>query len=178
LHGEQRVGKFTAQGAVMVVDPNAKVSADLLVIDPIRLERNDRTFNPQFFTIAHKYLKQRFVMADLSWQHRRWQVGASLIKQLEQQPATGDDFYGERSRWQSAVGGHLSYQRQAATVTMDWRYDFDYQASLLAAKADYQLIKQLKLSLSLEMIEAKSDDSYWSAYRTNDVVYSRISYQF
>jgi hypothetical protein len=178
FHGEQRLGNFTLQAAAVVVDPNARVSADLLVIDPIRLERNDRTVHSQFFTIAPKFYKQRFVMADLTWKRDRWVAGIKAIKQLEEQPVTGDDFYGERSRWQSAVGGELSFEMDKSNFQAEMRYDFEHQANLLALRADYQLIKQINLSLSLEMIEVGSDDSYWSAYRTNDVVYSRITYLF
>ncbi len=169
----------TSTGLVMV-DPTAAWGKDFLVPGPDQLRGNLKEFSsddPDFFKVKPNYDKRTY--AYTNWNVGNEKFGGSFnYFYLFNGAAEGDDFYSETSKWVNAVGlaGFVKMGR-FFTLESKWRYDFDRNDNLLSASLTYGH-RQFWTSLGVEMISSRRKESYWSAYRANDIAFINVGYIF
>ena len=60
----------------------------------------------------------------------------------------------------------------------DFRYDLARKDQIVKAEGSYTFLNRATLNIGMELIKSPQDNSYWSAYRANDTVYSSLRFLF
>lgn len=91
----------------------------------------------------------------------------------------GEDFYGNTLKWQRSVAMKLRYFfNDQFNITSAAFHDLELSDSILKQEVAYAFQKGVVVSLGVEMIKANNEESYWSDFKANDLVYSNIGYRF
>lgn len=176
---DQKINKFRINGGLRVIDPNADLKADIKVVSPLALEKNDHySIDSESFVISPSYKRQSYFHTGTSYLGTIWNGTVNYIKSLTDNES-GDDFYGAKTKWHNAVGTIVDYfVTDKLSYIFDFKFDFDMRDNILKHEVKYMMSKALYVNVGLEMIKAPNKESYWNPYAAHDSVYSNLSYKF
>lgn len=177
-HIQQKFLDLNWRLGVDYTDPNAKLGKDFESFDPVQLRDTDRVFRSDDFVIEPSYDRESYLRASVEKKGRNHHFAFHGI-QLLTKDIRGDDFFSDAEKWRSALGfyyeGFLSDQLR---LMVDLKYDVKRKDNILRTEASYRFMPRLKLVVGAELLKAPSVNSYWSAYRANDTVYSQLTFYF
>jgi len=169
--------KFIA--GMEVTDPNAKLGKDFEILDPLKLKENNRTFTSEYFSIEPNYDRESYFHSSANWSNDTMGLSFNYIKLLSSNVRGSDDFFSDTVKWKSAVGVGYSYLiNDYFNISGVFRYDLSRKDNILKNEIGINLDQSVHLILGLELLKAPLQESYWSAYRANDTVYSSLNYTF
>lgn len=162
-----------------VNDPNARLGKDFDVLDPVQMREQNRTFDSEFFKILPSYDRESYAHYSLTYNNRRLILGSHYIHLLSDNERGNDDFFSDTVKWRSALGLYGKYYvTDKWDLLLDWRYDFAREDNILKGETNYFFWPNLHFSLGFELLKAPDRNSYWSAYRANDIVYTGVVYTY
>jgi hypothetical protein len=177
---KQEIGGYgNLTGALDVVDPNASLGKDAKKVYLSDLKENDRIYETEYFNVSPSY--ERISYLHLAWDKlfnsSYYRLG--YIHLLSQNDYAGDDFYSSPVKWRSAVNlYHESLLTDKVPFLVDLKYDFINQDLLIKSGVQYKIFKNFSAGVTVEFLKAPKNESYWSRMRTNDSVYSDITFLF
>ncbi len=163
----------------LLVDPQASYGQDFSILDPLQLKESNRTFLSDYFKIEPRYEKE--VIGSLNFQgHRKdFSYEFGLIKYFTDHELGTDDFYSNLIKWDTAVGGKLSWKPgRQFSMSGSYRFDLVKNDQLLNASMRIRLAQGWHTGVELGMIKAPRSSSYWSNYRTQDYLKAKLNYSF
>lgn len=177
-HIEQKAFDFLWRLAIDYTDPNAKLGKDFESFDPVQLRDEDRVFESDDLVIEPSYDRESYLRASVE---RKWGEHSFALHaiQLLSKDIRGDDFFSDAEKWRSAFG--FFYQamlRENLRVMFDLKYDVKRKDNILRTELGWRFHQRMKLIVGAELLKAPSVNSYWSAYRANDTIYSQLTFYF
>ncbi len=170
---------FNFIAGIDVNDPNARLGKDFDVLDPVQLREQNRTFDSEFFRILPSYDRESYAHYSLTYNNRRLILGSHYIHLISDNERGNDDFFSDTVKWKSALGLYGKYfVTDKWDILVDWRYDFVREDNILKSETSYFFWPNLHFSLGFELLKAPDRNSYWSAYRANDIVYTGVVYTY
>lgn len=178
LGANQRISRrIQVAGGVEIIDPNAHLSTDLGLVDPTIIKNNKRDFDAEYFKVQPNYQKQSYAHFGANYDASYCRVGLNYLYNFAEQP--GDDVFGDSVKWHNAVGASVDYDfNDNLSLLMDYKYDMKMGDNVMKNEISYRFLNQMSIAVGLELIKAPSENSYWSAYRENDTVYSNFGLSF
>lgn len=177
-HIEQRFLGLNWRAAVDFTDPNAKLGKDFEAFDPVQLNETNRVFRSDDFVIEPSYDRESYLRLSAQKRLRSHMLDFHAI-QLLTKDIRGDDFFSDAEKWRSALGVHYEgLLTDKLRLMVDFKYDVKRKDNILRTEASYNFVPRLKLIIGAELLKAPSRNSYWSAYRANDTLYSQLSFFF
>jgi len=182
MYGMQAKHKFGDILTVIgfdVTDPNAKLGDDFEVLNPLDLQENDKSFESEYFSIKPNYDKESYLTLSATLDRPFYSISANYIHLTSENLRGSDDFFSETVKWKRTAGimGKVMWTEHLFTLA-DFRYDFARADQLLKMEIDYIFTNDVSIRLGAELIKSPRKESYWSAYRANDTVYSSLNYLF
>ncbi|PIK15192.1 hypothetical protein [Halobacteriovorax sp. JY17] len=179
LQGKQYFGDVLGVVSFDVTDPNAKLGDDFEVLNPLQLKDNDRIFESEYFSIKPNYDKESYLSASASVDRESYILSLNYIHLMSNNSRGSDDFFSETVKWKSTIGamGRIMWTEGIFTL-LDYRYDFVRKDQIVRIEGDYIIANAFSLRVGAELIKSPDNTSYWSAYRTNDTIYTSINYLF
>jgi hypothetical protein len=182
MYGFQAMQKFgDIKGFVGfdVTDPNANLGDDFEILDPLQLGEDDRVFESEYFSIQPNYDKESYLSFSALLDRRFYSLSLNYIQLMSENTRGSDDFFSETVKWKKTLGGMAKVMWSDHFFTLaDYRYDFDRKDQILKFEGDYLFTRNLGVRLGVELIKSPLNESYWSAYRANDTVYTSLNYLF
>ncbi|WP_127717128.1 hypothetical protein [Halobacteriovorax sp. HLS] len=182
IYGMQTSQKFGDVLGVIsfdVTDPNAKLGDDFEVLNPLQLKDNDRVFESEYFSIEPSYDKESYLTFSAQVDRPFYSLSMNYIKLMSENSRGSDDFFSETVKWKSTIGtmAKVMWTDQFFTL-LDYRLDFERKDQIIRMEGDYIFNRSLGVRLGVELIKSPEINSYWSAYRANDTVYTSLNYLF
>ena len=175
---KSETSSWMASLGVEFVDPNAKIGKDFDAIDPIRMKEANRSFDSDYFVLRPTYQKESYLQASLSHSNAMGLYSLHYFKLLSR-PFLRDDFYSLSNRWVNTVGLDISINMaERFDFGIDYKYDLDRKDIIVVGEVGYMASQKLLMGAGVELLRSPTDDSFWSAYRTNDSLFIRLSYLF
>lgn len=172
----QSFGDIKARGGLSYIDPNAKLGKDFL----IDISNARKTFRSEYFNINPRYDKEAYAHISLNFERSKsYKLTLNYIHLISHNIRGNDDFFSDTVKWKSTFGGGAQYFfNDSFDLAMDLKYDVIRKDNILKGEARYNYDSQISVTLGLEVLKAPDDNSYWSYYRTNDTLYSKIGFIF
>lgn len=177
---EQKIEHVTLIGGFQVVDPNANLGSDFDNLSgKLDEQESGKTFTSDYFVIEPKYDREAFFHGSMLGQWDYGNFGIHYLHYVTDHEKGSDDFYSETVRWKQALGIEGSYffddhwEGRGAL-----RYDFKRQDNILQGEIAYNMLRRLRIGVGMELLRSPEINSFWSAYRTNDIVYTTLQYFF
>ena len=63
-------------------------------------------------------------------------------------------------------------------ASLNLKYDLKTEDTILKNEIIYRPAKHLQLALGAELLRSPQDESYWSSFRSNDLIYSNLAIVF
>jgi hypothetical protein len=175
----QKAGDVLLSSGMDVIDPNAKLGKDFDIIDPIKLEQSNRTFESDFFKIEPSYDREAYFFGRAYIDRLFYNVSFNYIQLLSNNVRSSDDFFSDTVKFKRAVGTQVNYWFSDRFSTMiDLKYDLDRGDNILRGEMAYRFNKFMSAGVGAELIKAPQDDSYWAPYRANDTIFTSFGYHF
>ncbi len=173
----QKISKIDVQIGYKIIDPNGDFKEKFPVIGN-NLETVHPSYDSEYFQITPKYRQKRYFHAQTGYEGRSVDFNLfALQSQGDQQ--SGDSFSGDVVKWKRAVGFLFNYKlTDKFNMLLDIKYDIKMEDNTLKNEINYKPFKHFSLAMGMELLRAKRDDSYWSAFRSNDLVYSKVAFVF
>ncbi len=176
---EQNISDIKFIVGMDVTDPNAKLGKDFDILEPIKLEENNRTFSSEYFSVQPNYDRESYFHSSANWTGEAIGLSLNYIKLLSSNVRGSDDFFSDTVKWKSAVGLGYSYIiNDFFNISGVFRYDLRRKDNILKNEVAVNLDSSIHVIVGLEFLKAPQMESYWSAYRANDTVYSSLNYTF
>ena len=177
---QQQVNNVNLIAGFQVVDPNANLGSDFDNLSgKLDENANGKTFSSDYFVIEPKYEREAFGHASMS---STWDYGTFAIHYLHyisEHNKGSDDFYSDTVKWKQAIGLEGTYNFTDDLEGLGAiRYDLKRCDNILQSEIAYKLMGRLRLGLGIEFLRSPEITSYWSAYRTNDIFYTSVQYNF
>ena len=171
----QNFGELLARGGLSYVDPNARLGKDI----PIYSSAPRKTFTSDYFTINPRYDKEAYAHMSTTLDRKSYIFSLNYIHLLSKNIRGSDDFFSDTVKWKRAIGGNITFIfNDSFRFLFDLKYDFARYDNIVKSELIYNYKKQFFLSLELEVLKAPLDSSYWSYYRTNDILYTSAGFFF
>jgi hypothetical protein len=171
----QAFGDIKTRGGISYVDPNANLGKDV----PIFNSSARKTFTSEFFTINPRYDKEAYTHFSANIDRKSYILSLNYIHLLTKNTRASDDFFSDAVKWKRALGGSITYiLNDSFRVLFDLKYDFARFDNIVKSEVSYNYKNQVHISLGLEVLKAPQNDSYWSYYRANDILYSSVGFSF
>jgi hypothetical protein len=171
----QYFGDFLYRGGVSYVDPNAKIGKDV----PIYKSAPRKIFQSDYFTINPRFDKEAYAHVSTELDRKAYKFSLNYIHLLTRNVRGSDDFFSDTVKWQRALGGSMTLIfNDSFSFLIDLKYDFARYDNIIKSELIFNYKKEFQISLGLEVLKASKDSSYWSYYRTNDVMYSSVGVFF
>lgn len=169
-------GDIKARGGVSYVDPNAKLGKDFL----IDIANARKSFDSAYFKIDPRYDKEAYAHMSLNYEKQtNYKLTLNYIHLISDNIRGNDDFFSDTVKWKSTVGGGIQYFfSDSFDALVDLKYDLIRKDNIFKGEVKYTIEKQISLALGAEILKAPDQASYWSYYRTNDTLYSKVGYIF
>jgi len=87
--------------------------------------------------------------------------------------------FAKKPKWRRALGASAKWS-PAASLHFNtlYRYDVKTEDMTLMSEAQYFWSKHIALTGGVQLVNAPKDYSFWAPYRSNDTIYSRLSFIF
>lgn len=171
----QAFGDLKTRGGLSYVDPNARLGKDF----PIDITNARKTFKSDFFTINPRYEKEAYAHMSANIDRKSYILSLNYIHLLTKNSRGNDDFFSDAVKWKRAIGGSVVFKfTDAFNVLFDLKYDFERYDNILKSELKYNYNHKVSLALGLEILKAPKNNSFWSYYRANDLLYSSIGLYF
>jgi len=162
-----------------VSDPTLGIGEDLDFLKDKSASKKNTNFESKYFTIKPKYEKESYAYLSTVIDLPYFDVSFNAIELLSNNQKNTDDLYTDTVKWHRALGLGIDYDiTESFTVNLAAQYDVLMADSLFKNEYSYHFYKEMRLAMGLEIINSPKVESYWSAYRSNDTVYSTLSYTF
>ncbi|MCK5883925.1 MAG: hypothetical protein KAG61_09565 [Bacteriovoracaceae bacterium] len=176
----QKVGrKVQVSGGLEIIDPNSDLKSDLGlgVVNPTLIKNNKRDFNTDYIVVEPSYQRQSYLHMGAKYVSSICKMGVNYLYNLAER--SGDAVFGDAVKWHNAVGVSVDYDfNDNLSMLFDFKYDMEMGDNVIKKEVSYRFLNQMSIAVGLELLKAPRDDSYWSAYRENDTVYSNFGYSF
>ncbi len=164
------------EGGISYVDTNAKIGKDINVF---KIDNSRQTFQSDFFSIEPNYEKESYAHASYHQEIFSNKFTLHYIHLLTNNQKKSDDFYSDAVRFKRALGLRADWHLFEKIIGfIDYKYDFHRRDTILNIESNYFLTKHWYISLGTELIKAETDESFWSYYRSNDIVYTKTGIIF
>ncbi|MDD0852093.1 hypothetical protein HBN50_03250 [Halobacteriovorax sp. GB3] len=162
-----------------ITDPNARLGKDFDVLDPVKLEEAQRTYKSEYFDVAPNYDRESYFHSTAYINRDTYDLLFGYIQILSDNIRGSDDFYSETVKWKQAFGGKIRYFfSDDLQLSADIKYDISRKDQIVKAEVFYRFMNSAAIKVGAELIKSPQDNSYWSAYRAHDTIYSNLSYTF
>lgn len=180
MQGSQEIAKnTTVQTGVQVNDPTVRLGSSLDFLKDKGATEKRNNFESKYFSIKPKYEKESYAYLSTVIDQPFFDISLNAIELLTDNQKSSDDLYSDTVKWHRAVGLGLGYDiTESFRMNVAAQYDIQMMDSLFRNEYSYHFYKEMSLAMGLEIINSPRTDSYWSAYRANDTVYSTLSYTF
>lgn len=180
LEVEHKFNAVKLKSGIEIIDPNGDLKADIIILDPITLGTNNHySFESNHFKVEPSYQRKSFFHATVDLVNTIMDVSINYIHLLSNNGQTGDDFYGNTTKWKKAIGFIMDYDfNDNLGIKMNFKYDLEMKDNIMKNELDYKFTKVTSLALGIELLRSPNETSYWGHYKTNDTVYSNIAYHF
>lgn len=160
-------------------DPNAKLGSDFNVLDPVKLQKEHRTYSSEYLKIEPNYEKESYLMARAKYSNLNLLCEINYIKLLSSNERGSDDFFSETVKWKSALGAKVRYRVTDEVIFgADYKFDIIRLDQILKLTSSFQVTKDISIMIGGELLKAPEPNSFWSVYRANDSFYSKFKYSF
>lgn len=171
----QSFGDLKTRGGLSYNDPNARFGKDV----PLYNSDARKTFRSDFFTINPRYEKEAYAHMSAYLDRKNYIFSLNYIHLLTRSVRGSDDFFSDTVKWKRALGGAITLIfNDSFRFFIDLKYDFARFDNIVKSEITYNYNNKVNVSLGLEILKAPQDTSYWSYYRSNDILYSSIAYFF
>ena len=103
----------------------------------------------------------------------------NYIHLLSENTRASDDFFGDTVKWKRTVGTRLRYYfTDYFNVMGDYKYDLARKDHIVKSEASFTFLSRATVNIGMELIKSPQSNSYWSAYRANDTVYTSLKLLF
>jgi hypothetical protein len=124
------------------------------------------------------YIERVYSSFSMNIKKTNYALELSYIKLIDEKGAN-DEFFSTTSKWTNAISFKVDYSyNDFFLITSEFNHDFFWKDSILKSRFSYKINKDLFTSIGAELIASPEDDSYWSYFRTNDNLFTEISYLF
>ncbi len=179
LQYKQNIGGVKVVAGLDISDPNARFGEDFKVLSFEELEEQDKIFESEFFTVRPNYDKESYAHITANLNRGNYMASINYIHLMSENVRASDDFFSDTVMWKRAFGGRLRYYfTDNFNVMGDFRYDLARKDQIVKAEGSYTFLNRATLNIGMELIKSPQDNSYWSAYRANDTVYSSLRFLF
>ncbi|MFG1481892.1 hypothetical protein ABMA79_02275 [Halobacteriovorax sp. HFRX-2_2] len=175
---KQQLGDVQMVAGVDMSDPTATFGNDFKVVDFSREE--NKKFESEYFNIEPNYERESYASLSFNVNQGYYMFSLNYINLLTNNERGSDDFFSDTAKWSNALGMRGRYYfNDFINVMGDLKYDFDRDDIILKAEATYAFWRgAASLNLGAELIKSPNKNSYWSAYRANDTIYSSLKFAF
>lgn len=171
----QAFGDLQTRGGISYVDPNANLGKDI----PIYNSEARKNFTSDYFTVMPRYDKEAYAHMSANLDRKSYILSLNYIHLLTKNTRASDDFFSDAVKWKRAMGGGVTFVfNDSFRFLIDLKYDFERFDNIIKSEISYNFKKQVTVSLGLEILKAPKDNSYWSYYRANDILYSSVGFFF
>ncbi|MBC7427653.1 MAG: hypothetical protein H7336_03515 [Bacteriovorax sp.] len=172
----QDFGDIKARGGVSYVDPNAKLGKDFL----FDIANARKTFTSDYFNIHPRYDKEAYAHISLNYERPKlYKLTLNYIHLLSHNIRGSDDFFSDTVKWKSTFGGGFQYFfNDSFDIGFDLKYDVIRKDNIVKGEVKYNFEQKVIIALGLEALKAPDNYSYWSYYRTSDMLYSTVGFVF
>jgi hypothetical protein len=174
--------EHTYEGVQMVagiqsVDPNARLGSDVDNLSGATGER--AVFESDGFSIVPRYDREDFGYLSAGVKSPLASARVHYLHYFSEHNKGRDDLYSETVKWKRAIGIEGSYDLlEELKITGSLRYDLERKDNLLSLGGFYSFSRNFQAALELELLQSPLSESYWSAYRANDAIYTSVIYHF
>ncbi len=159
----QKLYNITFDGGIMHIAPN---------------HGEDNDFEFESLKIVPTYNNETYAHANVGIDFNNYKLSFNAIGLLSKVPSVLEPFT-KVSKWRQAFGvkGELSlFDRLSAKA--NYKFDTILKDSIFTASANYLFLNRALLEVGIEFLESPTSVSYWSAFRSNDSFYTKLSYKF
>lgn len=180
LHADQKLARdVTVQTGMQMTDPTVQLGSDLAFLKDKTNTQKRNEFESKYFSIKPKYEKEAYAYASAVFDQSVFDLSLNAIELLTDNQKSSDDLMSDTVKWHRAVGLGLDYDiTENFSMNLAAQYDLLMADSLVRNEYSYRFMREMSLAMGLEMVNSLRTESYWSSYRTNDTVYSTLSYTF
>lgn len=157
-------GDYRAYASLFRIDPRNSPTNDPLLVEYVKIETE---------------LERRdYGGFGVSKENAAYKTGLNWIALLSA-PKASQDLLGNKSRFREALDYFLTLNiTEKLKNTFDMKLDFIKGDKIFMEDLSYDFGKGLTGALGFNIIDAPSDNSFWSGFRGNDAVYGNATYSF
>lgn len=171
----QAFGDLQTRAGLSYVDPNAHLGKDF----PVDISNARKTFQSTYFSINPSYEKEAYAHFSANLDRKNYILSLNYIHLLSKNVRKNDDFFSDTVKWKRAIGGSATYFfTDSFNILLDLKYDLERFDNILKGELKYNYKKKVYFALGLEVLKAPDENSYWSYYRANDMLYSSLGFYF
>lgn len=148
--------------------------------DSIIPDRGTDTVFDQFESLKIQPVYERISYASASVKGKGTFVDWSLNgMQLVEGDVVDTNIFAKKPRWRQAVGFDLNWSlSDSFSVFMDYKYDLKTQDMGFLTRTNYQMSRHFLVGLDVQILNAPSEYSFWTPFRSNDSFLGRMTYLF
>lgn len=162
-----------------ITDPNAKLGKDFEIIDPVKMKEGNRTFSSEYFSIEPAYDRESYFHSTAYIDRASYDILLSYIQLLSDNKRGNDDFYSDAVKWKQAFGGKIRYFiTDNFNISADLKYDIARKDNILKLETAFKFAPAADFRVGAELIKSPQENSYWSAYRAHDTIYTQLRFLF
>ena len=171
----QAFGDVKTRGGISYVDPNASLGRDV----PLFNSDTRKTFKSDFFTINPRYDVEAYSHASANLDRKSYILSLNYIQLITKNTRASDDFFSDTVKWKRAFGGSVTIVfNDYFHFLFDLKYDLARFDNIVKSEIVFNYKKQIHISVGVEVLKAPENNSYWSYYRANDLMYSSLGFSF
>src|SRR3989339_420070 len=168
----QKISKIDVEIGYKIVDPNGDFKEEFPVFGE-SLATVHPTFESDYFQIVPKYKQRRYFHLKSGYNGDRFSTNLFGIYSQSSDEGPGELFAGDAIKWKRGVGLLLGYKaNDKFKASLNLKYDLKTEDTILKNEIIYRPAKHLQLALGAELLRSPQDESYWSSFRSNDLIYS------
>lgn len=166
------MGSTRALGGLSYVDPNTKIGKDLNLLS---IENGRQEFESEYFSIKPRYDREAYSHFSLNFDRGSYALSLNYIHLLSNNIRGADDFYSDTVKWKRALGAKVDYSfNDRFSMEVNYKYDVSRKDEVLKAELKYEYLRRVTCAIGVEALKAPREDSYWTYYRSNDIVYTQF----
>ena len=166
------MGSTRALGGVSYVDPNTKIGKDLNLLS---IENGRQEFSSEYFNIKPRYDREAYSHFSLNFDRGSYALSLNYIHLLSNNIRGADDFYSDAVRWERAIGAKIDFSiSDKLSMEANYKYDIARKDEVVKLELKYEYLRKITFAIGVEALKAPREDSFWSYYRSNDIVYTQF----
>jgi hypothetical protein len=138
----------------------------------------DEKFTFASLKIQPSYERLTYSTASLRFKSSFFEVGLNGMYLIDGD-VIDENVFAKKPKWRQAIGleGNWTPWRDFKISGL-YRYDIKTQDFTLLGELAFLWTKHIGMTVGVQIINAPKDYSFWAPYRTNDSLFSRLSYIF